>query len=200
MIVLAPKFFIKPHFSKTILEALREPMQDQKIRISRVNAKIEYGADFLFIGAMNPCPCGNLLHKEKECRCSEIEINRYKNRLSDPFMDRIDINIVMQSTNKNDTSSYSSKEMHKMVVIAHIFAKERGQKKFNAKLLDNEIEKFCILSQDAKEILDKAIDRYALSYRAINKIQKVARTIADLEKSKIIEKNHLLEALSYRRR
>jgi magnesium chelatase family protein len=189
-----------PHFSKNVLEALREPMQDNKIRISRVNSKVEYPADFLFIGAMNPCPCGNLLDKNKECRCSDLEIQRYKNRLSDPFLDRVDLNVVMQNVNADDKPSYSSKELHKMVVESHIFAKNRGQNVFNAKLSENEIEKFCVLSDEAKETLDIAIERFALSFRSIKKIQKVGRTIADLDASELIEKKHLLEALSYRRR
>ncbi len=189
-----------PHFSKNILEALREPMQDNKIRISRVNAKVEYPSDFLFVGAMNPCPCGNLLDENKECRCNELEIQRYKNRLSDPFLDRIDINIVMQNVNSKDKASYSSKELHKMVVQAHIFAYERGQKKFNAKLNDIETEQFCIMDEDAKEALEIALERFSLSFRSIKKVQKVSRTIADLDQSKSIQKQHLLEALSYRRR
>ena len=117
-----------PHFSKNVLEALREPMQDGKIRISRVNSKVEYPADFLFIGAMNPCPCGNLLNENRECRCNELEIKKYKNRLSDPFLDRIDINVVMQNVSATDKPSLSSKEMHKKVLQTHIINKERGQK------------------------------------------------------------------------
>ena len=189
-----------PHFSKIILESLREPMQDGKIRISRVNSKVIYPSNFLFIGAMNPCPCGNLLDSFKECRCSDLEIQRYKNRLSDPFLDRIDLNIVMQGVKSSDKPSLSSKEMHKLVVESHIFAKHRGQENFNAKLNDKEIEKFCLLSNEAKETLESAISRFALSFRSIKKLQKVARTIADLEKSKIIEKKHLMEAFSYRKR
>jgi magnesium chelatase family protein len=189
-----------PHFSKGVLESLREPMQDGKIRISRVNSKVEYPAKFLFVGAMNPCPCGNLLDTQKECRCSDLEIQRYKNRLSEPFLDRIDLNIVMQNVNANDKSSLTSKEMHKMVVEAHIRAKQRGQEEFNANLSDKDIEKFCILSDEAKESLDMATSRFVLSFRSIKKVQKVARTIADLAKSDRIEKEHLLEALSYRRR
>lgn len=189
-----------PHFSKGVLEALREPMQDNKIRISRVNSKVEYPADFLFIGAMNPCPCGNLLNQAKECRCSELEIQRYKNRLSDPFLDRIDMSVVMQNVSANDKASYTSKELHKMVVESHIFAKNRGQKSFNAKLNDSEIEKFCVMNNEAKNTLDVAIERFDLSFRSIKKVQKVGRTIADLEASELIEKKHLLEALSYRKR
>ena len=189
-----------PHFSKIVLESLREPMQDNRIRISRVNSKVEYPSSFLFIGAMNPCPCGNLLDSQKECRCSDLEIQRYKNRLSEPFLDRIDLNIIMQSVKVDDKPSLSSKEMHKMVVQSHIFSKKRGQESFNAKLQDNEIAKFCILDAQAQETLDIAINRFALSFRSIKKIQKVARSIADLESSEIIQKKHLLEALSYRRR
>ncbi|SFV58313.1 MG(2+) CHELATASE FAMILY PROTEIN / ComM-related protein [hydrothermal vent metagenome] len=189
-----------PHFSKNILEALREPMQDGKIRISRVNSKVEYPANFLFVGAMNPCPCGNLLNENKECRCNDLEIKKYKNRLSDPFLDRIDINVIMQNVSHSDKPSLSSKEMHKKVVQTHILNKKRGQKSFNAKLSDKEIEQFCILDDEAKTTLDMAVSRFSLSFRSIKKVQKVARTIADLDESKIIQKKHILEALSYRRR
>ncbi|QOP42260.1 YifB family Mg chelatase-like AAA ATPase [Sulfurimonas marina] len=189
-----------PHFSKNVLESLREPMQDGKIRISRVNSKVNYPANFLFVGAMNPCPCGNLLDAKKECRCNELDIQRYKNRLSDPFLDRVDINVVMQNVAANDQPSYSSKEMHKMVLEAQIFAKQRGQKSFNGKMSDEEIEQFCKMEEEVKPILDMAINRFSLSFRSIKKIQKVARTIADLEQSTLITKEHMLEALSYRRR
>jgi len=189
-----------PHFSKNVLEALREPMEDNKIRISRVNSKVEYPADFLFIGAMNPCPCGNLLNKNKECRCSDLEIKRYKNRLSDPFLDRIDLSVIMQSVDINDKTSYTSKELHEMVIKANLFAKKRGQTTFNAKLNDSDIEKFCILNDESKTVLDMAIGRFDLSFRSIKKVQKVARTIADLDSSQTIKKKHILEALSYRRR
>lgn len=189
-----------PHFGKNILEALREPLEDAKIRISRVNSKIEYPADFLFVGAMNPCPCGNLLDQSKECRCTDVEIQRYKNRLSDPFLDRIDINVVMQKVDAQDKPSLSSKQMHKKVVEAHIFSKKREQKVFNAKLCDADVDRFCIMDDEAKDVLDMAIDRFALSFRSIKKVQKVARSIADLDSSDFIQKAHILEALSYRRR
>lgn len=189
-----------PHFSKAVLESLREPMQDAKIRISRVNSKVEYPAKFLFVGAMNPCPCGNLLDSQKECRCSDLEIQKYKNRLSEPFLDRIDLNVVMQNVTSDDKASFSSKEMHKMVVEAHIFCKQRGQKDFNAHLSDEDLDLYCTLKGESAEILNTAIERFSLSFRSIKKIQKVARTIADLDKSAYIEKKHILEALSYRRR
>ncbi len=175
-------------------------MQDAKIRISRVNSKVEYPAKFLFVGAMNPCPCGNLLDSQKECRCSDLEIQKYKNRLSEPFLDRIDLNVVMQNVSAEDHASFSSKEMHKMVVEAHIFAKQRGQKEFNAHLQDKELEKYCKMDEESIQTLQTAISRFRLSFRSIKKVQKVARTIADLQRSELIQKEHLLEALSYRRR
>ena len=179
---------------------MREPLQDGKIKISRVNSKIEYPADFLFIGAMNPCPCGNLLNKSKECRCNELEIQRYKNRLSEPFLDRIDLNVTMQNVTMNDKAVVSSKEMHQKVIDVHHIIKKRGQKNFTAKLSDQDIEKFCILDDEANNTLNMAIDRFALSFRSIKKIKKVSRTIADIDNNETIEKRHLLEALSYRRR
>ncbi len=189
-----------PHFTKNILEALREPLQDRRVNISRVNSKVEYDADIMFVGAMNPCPCGNALSKKKSCRCSEQEIKRYKNRLSDPFLDRIDLFVVMQEVSSTDKADISSKEMKKQVNRAFIAQKKRGQVNLNGKLREDEVEKFCMLSDDANKILFSAIERFSLSHRSIGSIKKVARTIADLDLSPKIEKRHLLEALSYRRR
>ncbi len=189
-----------PYFSKQILEALREPMQDGVIRIARVNAKVEYKSDFLFVGALNPCPCGNLLDESKECRCSDPEIQRYKNRLSEPFLDRIDLHVTMRKSSKNDTSDISSQQMHQKVIEAFLFAKNRGQARHNGALSESECEQYCILSDEAQNVLDRAMERFALSFRSVKSLQKVARTIADLESSHMIEKEHMLEALSYRRR
>jgi len=189
-----------PHFAKNVLEALREPMQDNVIRISRVNNKIEYKSDFLFVGAMNPCPCGNLLDPSKECRCSDLEIQRYRNRLSDPFLDRIDLHVKMQSVSFEQSASYTSKQLHQKVIDAFVFAKKRGQDIFNGNLVEKDIEKFCILQEDAKETLEIASRHFNLSFRSINSVKKVARTIADLEQSQNIKNEHILEALSYRRR
>lgn len=187
-----------PYFAKNVLEALREPLEDNKIRISRVNSKVEYPADFLFVGAMNPCPCGNLLDQNKECRCSELEIKRYKNRLSDPFLDRMDILVTMQNVSYDDSSDVTSKELHVKVLEAIKFLSKRGQTKFNAKLSDEEIERYCVLDNEARDILNDAISRFTLSFRAIKKIQKVSRTIADINQSGMIRKVDILEALSYR--
>jgi magnesium chelatase family protein len=149
---------------------------------------------------MNPCPCGNLLDSHKECRCNELEIQRYKNRLSDPFLDRVDLHVIMQEVNYSDSSSLSSLEMHKKVVESFVRRHRRGQKSFNAHLSDKEIESYCKLEEKAEEVMQMAIERYRLSFRSITSIKKVARTIADLDNAKFIEKIHLLEALSYRKK
>ena len=189
-----------PHFSKNILEALREPLQDKRVNISRVNSKVQYEADLMFVAAMNPCPCGNALSQKKSCRCSEQEIKRYKNRLSEPFLDRIDLFVVMQEINMSDTMNYSSSELKIIVNQAFKTQMQRTQSSLNGKLKEQEIELFCKLDEEAEKILFTATERFALSHRSINSIKKVARTIADIEQAPNIEKKHLLEALSYRRR
>ncbi len=189
-----------PHFSKSILESMREPLEDYSILVSRVNSKIKYPTKFLFVSAMNPCPCGNLLAKKRECRCNDLEIQRYKSRLSDPFLDRIDLYVVMNEVTKEDKSDISSKIMHKIVNEVFIRQKLRGQEELNGKLNDEDIKKYCILDDESQLILDTAIENYSLSFRSINKILKVARTIADINSAKMIHKIHLMESLSYRKR
>ena len=189
-----------PHFSKTIIEAMREPLEDYSVLVSRVNTKIKYPTKFLFISAMNPCPCGNLLSKSKECRCNEIEIKRYKNRLSEPFLDRLDIHVIMNEIQKEDKGDVNSKLLHDLVIKAFIFQKNRGQVELNGKLNEQDIQKYCVLDTQSQIILNKAIDNFTLSFRVINKILKISRTIADIEQSINIEVKHILEAISYRNR
>jgi magnesium chelatase family protein len=189
-----------PHFSKQVLEAMREPLQDKKVHIARVNAKIEYEADIMFVAAQNPCPCGNLLSKVQSCRCTEIEIKRYANKLSDPFLDRIDLFVVMQEVQSSDKSDVTSAAMHEAVIESFKTQKKRKQIRLNGKLAEDEIEKYCLLDADASKILESAIGKFGLSHRSIASVKKVGRTIADLNKHEKIEKKDILEALSYRRR
>ena len=189
-----------PHFSKNVLEALREPMEDRHIRISRVNAKVTYDANFLFVAAMNPCPCGNLFSKSIACRCTDLEMNRYRSRLSDPFLDRIDLYVQMHPTSADDKSSSTSYEFHAKVRNAFAQQEERGQETLNGSLSDRDVEKYCVLDDEGVKILDQAIGRFSLSFRAVSRVLKVARTIADIESAQRIHKEHLMEALSYRKR
>jgi magnesium chelatase family protein len=182
-----------PQFKKDILEDLRLPLQEGKLLISRVDTKIEYKTNILFAGAMNPCPCGNLLSDRKECRCTELEIKRYQNRISEPLFDRIDLYLEMREDNSN--SVISSKKMFEKVLIA--FEKQMKRGYFNSMLPEGwEFE----LTEDAERMLDMAIERFSISKRGKGKILRVAQTIADLENCDKIDKKAVLEAVSYRRR
>lgn len=188
-----------PHFSKSVLESLREPLEDNQILISRVNSKVKYDTKFLFAAAQNPCPCGNLFSMIKECRCNEMEINRYKTRISEPLMDRIDLYVQMNEDDKEYTT-VSSQEMFDEVLRAFKFQKSRKQLELNAKLSESELEKVACMSEEAEGILLKAANKYGLSYRSIYKVRSIARSIADIVQCEKIQKEHILEALSFRRR
>ncbi|CAA6815437.1 MAG: MG(2+) CHELATASE FAMILY PROTEIN / ComM-related protein [uncultured Campylobacterales bacterium] len=188
-----------PHYAKTILESLREPLEDHTMLISRVQSKIKYDTKILFVGACNPCPCGNLFSIKQICRCNELEIQRYQNKISDALLDRVDLYVKMQDPDMTQKSSMTSKEMQAQVITAFIRQKQRGQKELNAKLQDSEIAKFCVLTQSLENLLNNALEKFGLSLRSKNKILKVARTIADLEDSETIQKTHLLEAMSYKK-
>ena len=182
-----------PQFKKDILEDLRLPLQEGKVLISRVDSKIEYKTNILFASAMNPCPCGNLFSNHKECKCSEREIQKYKNRVSEPLIDRIDLYLELRED--NDNSTISSKEMYQKVLVA--FEKQMKRGYFNSKLPENwEFE----IEEEGREILEKAKENFSLSKRSEFKILKVAQTISDLENYDKINKKAILEALSYRKR
>jgi len=188
-----------PHFSKSVLEALREPLEDNQILISRVNSKVKYDTKFLFAAAQNPCPCGNMLSSSKECRCNELEIKRYKNRISEPLMDRIDIYVQMSEDYENKSQKNSNK-MFDEVLKAFIFQKKRGQNELNAKLSEKTLQNISNLNDESKSILQKASVQFGFNHRSVHKIESIARTIADIDESKKVKKEHILEALSFRRR
>ncbi len=189
-----------PHFSKATLEALREPLEDNRLLISRVNTKVRYETRFLFAAAMNPCPCGNLYSGTRECRCTPVEISRYQSRLSDPFLDRIDLVVQMADSDSSAKAEGSSQQMQEQVLAAFRQQKERGQSQLNGKLSEGEAKAVCVLTEECETLLAQASARFGLSMRASERIKRVARTIADLSGSEAIEKPHLLEALSFRRR
>lgn len=188
-----------PHFKKDILESLREPLENNVLVVSRVHSKIEYETSFLFISAQNPCPCGNLLSLSKECRCQDREISAYRNKISEPFWDRIDL-FVQMNESVDSTKGMSSKEMQERVFEAFRRQKSRGQKSLNGKMSEREVEEFCILEPECEELIVRMREKFGLSQRGVQKVKKVARTIADLDESEIIKKSHLIEAFGYRRR
>lgn len=189
-----------PHFSKQILESLREPLEDGRVLISRVNSKICYETKFLFAAAQNPCPCGNLFSSIKPCRCSDADIQRYKTKISEPLLDRIDLYVQMDESASSDISTLNSKQMYSRVMKAFMFQKKRAQSEFNGKMDDKSAERFCVLSSEANDILKNSAARFELSHRSISKLKRVARTAADLDESHTIEKVHMLKALSLRHR
>lgn len=189
-----------PHFNKSVLESLREPLEDNQILISRVHSKVKYQTKFLFAAAQNPCLCGNLFSKNVQCTCSPIDIKRYKRAISGPLLDRIDIYVAMEDISKDDICDISSAQMYDEVLKVFKIQKKRGQSNLNGKMSDDDISRFCLLDFEARTILDKSIYNFNLSQRGINKVLKVARTISDILEKDIIQKQAILESLSYRMR
>jgi magnesium chelatase family protein len=180
-------------------------MEDGFVTISRANASLSYPAKFMMIASMNPCPCGFLGDPYHECSCSQISIDRYLGRISNPLLDRIDIHIEVLPVNykdlKNSKKIESSKEIRNRVNQARKLQLNRykGDNIFsNAQLNNKGIEKYCVLTKGAENILKKAFEKYKFSARSYNKILKVSRTIADLDGEEIISEMDVLEAIRYR--
>lgn len=193
-------------FPRVVLETLRQPLEDGKIVISRAKTSVTYPAQFMLVGAMNPCPCGFLGDVEKHCTCTEVQIQRYKSRLSGPLLDRIDLIIDIprlttdELLNINEDSEPSS-EIRKRVISARKIQVERYKDDgilTNAELNSNLIEKYCKLDEQSQNLMKMAASKYKLSGRKYARILKLARTIADLAGAKDIEMVHLSQALQYR--
>jgi len=198
-----------PEFSRQALESLRQPLENKSAVIARANAHFTYPADFQLICAMNPCRCGHYGDKEHECSRAPKCAAEYQSKISGPLYDRIDVHVEMSAVKISDLTNMKSGEssaaIRARVIKARKIQANRYEKmglniKTNSLLQGQALEKACITSDEAKEILNKTADDFGLSARAYFRILKVARTIADLEESEIIEKRHILEALSFRRR
>ena len=194
-----------PEFNRSILESLREPLENKEIFINRLNGNYKFPCDFIFIASMNPCPCGNYGDTIKECKCTTTEIRRYVNKISEPLLDRIDIHIevtpVKYQKLQEDVKIESSSEIKKRVNEARKLQINRYKEYnlySNAELTPSLIEKYCKLDSVSHKILQNAFEKLGLSARAYGRILKVARTIADLEKSENIKSQHIAEAIQYR--
>ncbi|QIB26209.1 YifB family Mg chelatase-like AAA ATPase [Caloranaerobacter azorensis] len=194
-----------PEFQKNVLEVLRQPMEDGYVTISRVNASFTYPAKFMFVASMNPCPCGYYGDPTHECTCSEREINRYLGKISGPLLDRIDIHIEVTPIDYKDlgsnTMSETSESIRKRVNEARKIQIDRYYKEkifCNAQLTSKDINKYCKLDKECVKLMEEAFNNLGLSARAYNKILKLARTIADLDKKESIQIQHLAEAIQYR--
>ncbi len=193
-------------FPRNVLEVLRQPLEDGEIVISRAKHSIKYPAKFMLLGAMNPCPCGYLGDKEKQCTCSEYMINRYLAKLSGPLLDRIDLQIDVPRLTANEllsasTAQESSHDIRDRVIKARNIQADRYKNEnifTNSELTPDLIKKYCQIDENSQEIFKAAIVKYSLSGRRYDRILKIARTIADLDNSKIIKQNHLMQALQYK--
>ena len=194
-----------PEFNKNTLETLRGPLEDKEITISRINASITYPCNFMFIASMNPCPCGYYGSTEKPCSCTPEQIKKYISKISGPLLDRIDLHIEVSQVKyenlDNSKPAIDSKTIKQRVDNARKIQQERyhGLGIFsNSELTPKLIEKYCVLDNECRNILNAAFNSFGLSARAYSRILKVARTIADLDNSKNIQVCHLTEAIQYR--
>jgi magnesium chelatase family protein len=195
-----------PEFKKGTIEVLRQPLESKEIRITRAAYAVRYPADFLLVAAMNPCPCGYLGDKARECRCSPSDIYRYRRRISGPLLDRVDIQVEVPRVEyrelKGDWKEEDSASIRKRVSRAVAVQRERfkkGRLSFNAEMPASLVKKYCPLTAEADRLLEGAVREYALSARSYHRILKVARTIADIDEREKIEDVHIAEAVQHRR-
>ena len=195
-----------PEFKKNVLEVMRQPMEDFKVTISRSKMSLEFPANFMLASAMNPCPCGYFTDPSKECTCNTGQIQKYMAKISGPMLDRIDIHIEVPAVKYKDLSSEAdgetSEEIRERVISARKIQIERFNNLShihnNADMGTNEIRKYCKLDSAGAELLKMAMTKLGLSARAYDRILKVSRTIADIEKTESIQPNHISEAIQYR--
>ncbi len=191
-------------FNKLTLEALRQPMEDRIVTISRVKYTNSYPANFMLVSAMNPCPCG--YYGETRCHCSDYEVLKYRNRISGPILDRIDIQKYVQSVNFMDLSNYkegrSSKELKEIVEKTRQIQVERykgkGRVNCNAQMTPALIKEYCLLDSKSEKILRMSYDKFRYSARTYHKFLRVSRTFADIDESTKIRKEHIIKALHCR--
>ena len=195
-----------PEFKRSVLEVMRQPLEDRKVTISRARLSVEYPASFMLIASMNPCPCGFFNHPEKECTCPPGLVQKYLNKISGPLMDRIDLHVEVTPVNFNALTSLQPAEKSEVIRQRVINAREKQDQRFiahpdihyNAQMSPNSVRKICLIDDQGRALIKKAMERLGLSARAYDRILKVSRTIADLAGSENIEIEHLAEAIHYR--
>jgi magnesium chelatase family protein len=185
---------------------MRQPLEDGRVTVSRAAGSLTFPCEFMLVAAMNPCPCGHFGDLRRECRCAPSQVQKYRNRLSGPLMDRIDIHIEVPAMELKDLTETSTEEdsatIRERVTRARFFQLKRfsGQSKVtcNARMTSRQLRKYCVLDPESIELLKEAVINLNLSARAYDRILKVARTIADLAASSRIQPDHLAEAVQYR--
>lgn len=195
-----------PEFKRTVLEVMRQPMEERKVTISRAKVALDFPANFMLIASMNPCPCGFFNHPEKECTCPPGSVQKYLNKISGPLLDRIDLHVEVTPVAFNELSNVkkgeSSNEIRERVIKARNIQTQR-YKDFtgmyaNAQMSSKQLREICVIDKVGEALLKKAMERLNLSARAYDRILKVSRTIADLATSEHIKPEHIAEAIQYR--
>jgi magnesium chelatase family protein len=198
-----------PEFKRSVIESLRQPLEDGVITISRSRGSVTFPCSFILVAAANPCPCGYLGHSTKKCMCAEHQIHRYRKKLSGPILDRIDLHVAVPSVPVEKLSSPSKEssntEISSVILSRVLAARKRQLGRFsrlniatNSKMSNQHIFEFCPLESNVRSILNRAVSKLSLSARSYFKLIKIARTIADLEKSSKIGVPHMSEAIQYR--
>lgn len=195
-----------PEFKRSVLEVMRQPMEERKVTISRAKVALEFPASFMLIASMNPCPCGFFNHPEKECTCPPGAVQKYLNKISGPLLDRIDLHVEVTPVAFSELSSTHKSEKSESIRERVIKASERQAERFkdnpgiycNAQMSSKKLKEICIISQAGANLLKVAMEKLNLSARAYDRILKVSRTIADLAGSDDIKVEHLAEAIQYR--
>ena len=194
-----------PEFRRNVLEVLRQPMEEGQVTISRATSTVSYPADFMLVAAMNPCPCGFLGDIKRECTCSQLQIQRYRAKISGPLLDRIDLHLEVPAVPYRELSGISEGESSQPILERVIKARQIQEKRFsrtkifnNAGMNSRHLKKYCPVDAESGMLLERAMDRFGLSARAHARILKIARTIADLEGVPDIQASHVAEAIQYR--
>ena len=195
-----------PEFKRTVLEVMRQPLEDRVVTISRAKSTVDYPASFMLVSSMNPCPCGYYNHPDKDCLCPPGMVQKYLNKISGPLLDRIDLHVEVTPVSFDELSEKkkgeSSSEIRERVINARLIQEERYDKNANvysnSQMSTKQLQEFCSLDTQSQQMLKMAMEKLNLSARAYDRILKVARTIADLENSEIITSEHLAEAIQYR--
>lgn len=195
-----------PEFKRSVLEVMRQPLEDRKVTISRAKVSVDFPANFMLIASMNPCPCGYYNHPEKECVCGPGVVQRYLNKVSGPLLDRIDLHVEVTPVRFEEMTSTRKTESSKDIRTRVMKGRERQKSRFennpevfcNAMMPSHQVKQVCQISDAGRNLLKTAMERLGLSARAYDRILKVARTIADIADSEDIRVEHLAEAIQYR--
>ncbi|HXB28389.1 MAG TPA: YifB family Mg chelatase-like AAA ATPase, partial [Puia sp.] len=195
-----------PEFRRSVLEVMRQPMEERRVNISRARMSIDFPASFMLLASMNPCPCGFYNHPERACSCPPGAVQKYLNRISGPLLDRIDLHVEVTPVGFNELSSSDPGETSSVIRERVVRAREKQYKRFsnqtgvyaNAQMDSNLLKKICRIEKAGSSILKTAMEKLNLSARAYDRILKVSRTIADLDDQEEIKTVHLAEAIQYR--